>query len=167
VSCAGNAAWIFMWHYELIAASLACMLVIMGGLLAVYVRLNAAPPASFIEHVCVHLPFSLYVGWITTAMLANLAALFFDLGVYPFGLARDDWAILTVVTATGIYAAAGVRTGDAVYTAVFAWASLGIVLQTLEISRPVRLAAAAGCAVALVVSGASLLRGRRYSLRSR
>jgi hypothetical protein len=115
-----------------------------------------------VERVCLDLPFSLYAGWITTAMLANLAALFFDLGVYPFGLARDEWAILTVVTATGIYAAGGVRTGDAVYTAVFAWASLGIVLQTLEISNPVRLAAAAGCAVALVVTAVSLVGGRRY-----
>jgi hypothetical protein len=160
VSCAGNAAWIFMWHYELIAASLACMLVILGGLLLVYVRLNRQAPASFAERACVDASFSLYLGWISTATLANLAALFFDLGVYPFNLAMDEWAILTVVTATGIYAAAGVRTGDAIYTAVFAWACLGIVLQTLEITQAVRLAAAAGSAVALVVTAASLLRGR-------
>lgn len=162
LSCVANAAWIFMWHYELIAASLACMLVILGALLVAYVRLNAQPPASFAERACVDLPFSLYLGWITTATLANLAALFFDIGAYPFGLAMDEWAILTVVTATGIYAAAGVRTGDATYTAVFAWASLGIVLQTLQTSQPVRLAAAAGCAVALVATAVSLLRGRRY-----
>ena len=161
-SCAGNVAWIFAWHFELIAASLACMLVILGSLLVVYVRLNGSPPGSLAERACVDLPFSLYLGWITTATLANLGALFFDLGVYPFGLAMDEWAILTVVAATGIYAAAGVRTGDAVYTAVFAWAALGIVLQTLEISQPVRLAAAAGCAVAVVVTVVSLVSGRRY-----
>jgi hypothetical protein len=50
----------------------------------------------------------------------------------------------------------GVRTQDAVYTAVFLWASLGIVLQTLQISDPVRLAAAAGCAVMLVVTAVSV-----------
>jgi hypothetical protein len=161
-SCVGNAAWIFAWHFELIAASLGCMLVILGSLLVAYVRLNAEPPASFAERARVDLPFSLYLGWITTATLANLAALFFDLGVYPFNLGMDEWAILTVVAATGIYAAAGVRTGDAVYTAVFAWASLGIVLQALEISQPVRLAAAAGCAVAVVVTAVSLAGGRRY-----
>ena len=48
------------------------------------------------------------------------------------------------------------------YTAVFAWASLGIVLQTLETDRSVRLAAAAGCAVAAVVSLVSLVQGRKY-----
>lgn len=163
LSCAGNAAWIFAWHYELIAASLACMLAILGGLIAAYVRLNGQPPATRAERICVDAPFSLYLGWITTATLANLAALFFDLDAYPFGLAMDEWAILTVVAATGIYAAAGVRTRDAIYTAVFAWAALGIVLQTLPTSEPVRLAAAAGCAVAVVVSVVSLLQGgRRY-----
>jgi hypothetical protein len=151
-----------MWHYEQILASLACMLVLLGGLVVVYLRLQAAQPASRSERLCVDLPFSLYLGWITTATLANLAAWFFAVNAYPFRLPRDEWAILTVVAATAIYTAVGVRTRDAVYTMVFAWASLGIVLQTLPIERPVRLAAAAGCAVAVFLSLVSLAQGRRY-----
>ncbi|MCK6371503.1 MAG: tryptophan-rich sensory protein [Gammaproteobacteria bacterium] len=160
----GNALWIFMWHYELIAASLACMLLILGSLIVAYVRLYATPPRSTTERLCVDFPFSLYLGWITTATLANLAAWFYDLQTWPFGLAMEEWALLTVVTAAAIYTAVGVRTGDAIYTLVFAWASLGIVQQTLPISAPVRLAAAAGCAVAAVVTAVSLVgagRGRR------
>ena len=166
-SCAGNVAWIFMWHYERLFWSFMCMLAIVGSLVAIYVRLSAEQPISRAERVCVDLPFSLYLGWITTATLANLAAWFFDLNVYPFNLAMDEWAILTVVTATAIYTAVGVRTGDALYTAVFAWASLGIVLQTLEIEHPVRLAAAAGCAIAVVVTLVSLVQGRRYGRPAR
>lgn len=157
VSCVANAAWIFMWHYELIAASFVLMVALLLSLLLVYVRLGHAAPSSRRERWCVDMPFSLYLGWITTATLANLAAWFYDLGVYPFGLAMEEWALLTVVTATGIYSAAGVQTRDAVFTAVFAWASLGIVLQTLPTSAAVRFAAAAGCAVAVVVTLVSLL----------
>ncbi len=160
VSCIANAAWIFMWHYGYIAASFALMAVLLGSLLVVYVRLRATAPASTAERVCVDMPFSLYFGWITTAILANLAAWFYDLRLYPFNLPMDDWAILTVVTATAIYTAVGVRTRDAIYTAVFAWASLGIVLQTLETSHAVRLAAAAGCAVMVVVTAVSLVTQR-------
>lgn len=162
-SCVANAAWIFVWHYEQLLASVACMLAILVSLLVVYVRLWATgPPATLAERLCVDLPFSLYLGWISTATLANVAAWLFAIDVYPFALARDEWALLTVVAATAIYTAVGVRTGDAVYTAVFAWAALGIVLQTLEISAPVRLAAAAGVAVALVVTIVSLVQGRQY-----
>jgi hypothetical protein len=151
-SCLANIAWIFLWHYGHILASLGVMLVLLGSLIVVYVRLKTVPASTVAERVCVDMPFSLYFGWITTATLANLAAWFFAVNVYPFGLAMDDWAILTVVAATAIYTAVGVRTRDVIYTTVFAWASLGIVLQTLETSHAVRLAAAAGCAVMIVVT---------------
>jgi hypothetical protein len=158
-SCVGNAVWIFMWHYELIGASLACMLVILVSLVVVYLQLFASEPRELAERWCMDAPFSLYLGWITTATLANFATWFYDLQRWPFDLAMEEWALLTVVAATAVYTAIGVRTGDAIYTLVFVWAALGIVLQTLEISAAVRLAAAAGCAVALVVSFAAAAGG--------
>lgn len=156
ISAVANAVWIFMWHYGRIFESLLLMLVLLASLLFIYVRLRSKPASGLTERLCVDAPFSLYFGWITTAALANLAAWFYDIGTYPFDVPMDDWAILTVVTATAVYTAVGVRTHDAVYTGVFAWASLGIVLQTLEISHAVRLAAAAGCAVMVVVTLVSL-----------
>jgi hypothetical protein len=164
--CVANAVWIFMWHNQRIGASLVLMLVLLASLVYVYVRLRATAPGSLGERFSVDVPFSLYFGWITTATLANLAAWFFDLRRYPFDLAMDEWAVLTVVTATAVYTAMGVRTRDAVYTAVFVWASLGIVLQTLPISTPVRLAAAAGCASVAVVTLVSLLQGPGRPVRS-
>lgn len=157
LSCIANGLWIFMWHYGRILESFVLMLVILGCLISIYVRLRSTlPPASLAERLCVDAPFSLYFGWITTATLANLAAWFFALKTWPFGLPMDDWALLTVVTATAVYTAMGVRTQDAIYTGVFLWASLGIVLQTIATSEPVRLAAAAGCAVMLVVTVVSV-----------
>lgn len=163
VSCVANAVWIYMWHHTRILESFLLMLILLGSLAFIYVRLRATPASSLTERLCVDAPFSLYLGWITTATLANLAALFFELKVYPFELPMDDWAILTVVTATVIYTAIGVKTGDAVYTAVFCWASLGIVLQTLETSHAVRLAAAAACVSMVVVSLVSILQARGRS----
>ena len=160
VSCAANAVWIFMWHYGLIVASLAFMLLLLGSLIAVYVSLRSTASLSFGERLCVDMPFSLYLGWITTATLANLAAWFYDVKRYPFDLPMDDWAIITVVVATAIYTAVGVRTRDAIYTAVFAWAAAGIVLQTLPTTQAVRLAAAAGCAVAALVTLTSAVQRR-------
>lgn len=163
--CVANGLWIFMWHYGRILESLILMLVLLASLIFIYVRLRTSPAHSFSERLCVDAPFSLYFGWISTATLANLAAYFFEIGTWPFGLPMDDFALLTVVTATAIYTAMGVRTHDVIYTLVFCWASLGIVLQTLETSHAVRLAAAAACAVMVVVSAVSLLSGRVASTR--
>lgn len=166
LSCVANALWIFMWHYGRIFESLILMLVLLASLIFIYVRLRATPASSLAERLCVNAPFSLYFGWISTAVLANLAAWFFELKTWPFGLPMEDWAILTVVTATAIYTAMGVKTRDVLYTAVFGWASLGIVLQTLETSHAVRLSAVAACAVMVVVSVVSILPGRAPSRRS-
>jgi hypothetical protein len=163
LSCVANAAWIFMWHYGLILASLTLMLVILGCLIFIYLRLRSSSASSGSERLCVDAPFSLYVGWITTASLANLAAWFHAIGTWPFDLPMDDWALLTVVTATAIYTAMGVKTRDVIYVLVFGWASLGIVLQTLETSHAVRLAAAAACAVTLVVTAVCVFSPRSAS----
>ena len=166
LSCVANAIWIFMWHYGFILASLVLMLVILGCLIFIYMRLRSTVASSWAERLCVDAPFSLYFGWITTASLANLAAWFYAIDVWPFGLPMEDWALLTVVTATAICTAMGVKTHDVIYVLVFGWASLGIVLQTLETSHAVRLAAAAACAVILVVTVASAFSTRIASSRS-
>jgi tryptophan-rich sensory protein len=148
VSCAANALWIIVWHYRQILASLIVMLVLLASLALVYLRLRRSQPRTFAERACLDWPVSLYFGWITTATIVNLSAWFFDRGAYPFGLSMDEWALVSVTVAIGTFAAVGVRNRDPIYVAVFAWASLGIVLQRLEISAAVRTAAAAACAVA-------------------
>lgn len=165
VSCIANAIWIFMWHYGYILASLVLMLALLASLVVIYVRLRRTAALSFGERLCTDMPFSLYLGWITTATLANLAAWFYEAKAYPFNLPMDDWAIITVVFATAIYTAVGVRTRDAIYTAVFAWAAAGIVLQTLPTTQAVRLAAATGCVVAVLVTLTSAVQRRPVARR--
>jgi hypothetical protein len=163
-SCAANAAWIFLWHYQQILASLAVMLVLLASLTVVYVRLRRTPARSAGERWCVDLPFSLYLGWITTATIANFGAWRFDVGAYPFGLLMDEWALVSVALATAVYVGVGTLTRDPLYVAVFAWAALGIVYQTLEISEPVRIVAATACtAVSLLTAALIIDRARARS----
>ncbi len=162
-SCAANIAWIFLWHYRQVGASVVAMLALLAALVVVYRRLRRQPASSTWERVVVDGTFSLYIGWITTATLANFGAWFFALGAYPFGLTMDEAAIVTVVLATAVYVALGTWTADPLYTAVFVWASIGIIYGTAAITSPVRLAAAAGCAAAALVTALSI--ARRVSSR--
>jgi hypothetical protein len=144
LNAAGNAAWIFAWHYRLVALSVAIMLLILGTLLVIFLRLRrlAAPTAA--EFLCVDGVFAVYFGWITTATLVNLATLFFDLGWYPFGLGMDEWALATVCAATAIYVWMGAVTRNAAYCAVFVWAAVGVFLGEEQVTEPVRIAALCG-----------------------
>ncbi len=158
VSCVANISWIFLWHYRFVGASVIAMLLLLASLVVIYLQLRRQPALPGLQRVLVDGTFSLYLGWITTATFANLGAWFFALGDWPFGTAMDEWAIVTVVLATGIYIAAGMWTADAVYTAVFVWAALGIVYRASGITESVQLAAATGAAAVAAVTVLSAVR---------
>lgn len=149
LNAAANAAWILAWHWRQVALSFAIMLVILGTLIAIFLRLRALPRPTLRERLVVDAPFSLYFGWITTATIANLGALLYVVGRYPLGLAMDEWAVASVGLALAIYAWMGAVTRDSVYSAVFVWAALGIALKPAGVTAPVRVLAGTGV-VALI-----------------
>ncbi len=141
LSAAANIAWIFAWHYRQVGLSLAVMLVLLGSLIAIYRRLRSSPAQGWKQRLLVDAPFRVYLGWISTAVIANLGAVFFSQQYYPFGLTMDQWAVVSVTTALAIYVWVGVVTRDALYCAVFIWASLGIFYRPSGITEPVKLVA--------------------------
>lgn len=166
VSCAANVGWILLWHDQRVGASVLAMLVLLASLVVIRARLRRQPAGPLLDKVAVDGTFSLYLGWITTAMLANLGTWFHAIGRYPFGISMDQWALVTVVLATAIYVAVGTWTADPVFTAVFVWAALGIVDRSAGITDPVRLAAAAGGSAVAVVTLISVAR-RLPGMRAR
>lgn len=144
INALGNAAWIFVWHYRLVAISVAVMLVILATLIVIFVRLQRLSAPTITEFLCVDGVFAIYFGWITSATLINVATLFFDLQWYPFGLSMDQWALATVCAATGIYVWMGAVTRNAAYCAVFVWAAVGIYSGEPTVSEPVRIVALSG-----------------------
>ena len=66
IASLANIVWIFLWHYEVFPGTMAVMLVLLGALMTIYLRLGInkfkVPSA---ERWAVHVPFSIYLGWIT------------------------------------------------------------------------------------------------------
>jgi hypothetical protein len=164
VNAAGNAAWIFAWHYRLVALSVAIMLLILATLIAIFIRLRRLGSPSAAEFLCVDGVFAIYFGWITTATLVNFATLFFDLGWYPFGLSMDQWALATVCAAGAIYVWMGAVTRNAAYCAVFVWAAVGVYLGGAQVTGPVRIAALTGAVTVLACLVWALFMPRQRAL---
>jgi hypothetical protein len=141
-----NVSWIFCWHYRQVALSFVAMIVILATLIAIYISLRRTPATGWRQRLLVDAPFSLYLGWISAATLLNLAAVFYSRGQYPFELAMDQWALISVATAVAIYAWVSALTRDPIYGGVFVWAALAIAAKPDGISEPVRLVALAGAA---------------------
>jgi hypothetical protein len=90
LSCVANIAWLFCWHYNQFALSVVVMLALLGLLIAIYLRLEiGVKSVSTVEKWMVNIPFSVYLGWITVATIANITDLLYYIGWNGWGLAPE------------------------------------------------------------------------------
>jgi len=134
ISCMANIGWIFAWHYEIVPLSLVLMLVILGSLITIYLRLRIGKSdATRIEKYLVHLPFSVYLGWITIATIANVTALLVDVNWNAFGLGEQFWAVAVIIVGIAIALSILFTRKDIFYCLVVDWALLGILIKRLAV----------------------------------
>jgi hypothetical protein len=122
-----NSAWIFLWHYELFVGTLAAMLVLLASLVATYRGLGIGDmKVSKSEIWAVRIPFSIYLGWITVATVANVTDVLDYLRWNTFGLAAQTWFLIVLVVVLGICTLISLRRRDVAYILVILWALVGI-----------------------------------------
>jgi hypothetical protein len=151
----GNAAWLVAWHYERVGISVAIMLFLLGSLLVLYGRLGVGERAvSRGERYFVHLPISVYLGWITVATIANITALLVDVGWDGFGLGAQLWTIVLIGVAVGITLLMIQARRDVAFSGVVVWALLGILIRRLSTDPdplyPVLITAILGIGIVLI-----------------
>ncbi|NCC72436.1 MAG: hypothetical protein EOM06_03485 [Sphingobacteriia bacterium] len=132
VSCLANIAWIFAWHHELIWFSLLLILGLLGSLLMIYYFLGAGRRIiSRKEHFFVHVPFSIYLGWVSVAVIANMSVLLVDINWGKFGLSDVFWTVVMVVVASLLGVFALLSRKDYFFSLVIVWALFGIISKRL------------------------------------
>jgi hypothetical protein len=137
LASAANIGWIFLWHYRRVSASLAVMLVLLASLAAIYLRLGiGAGAASWRQRLLVHLPFSVYLGWITVATIANVTVLLVHVGWNRFGASEELWTVVVLIAAALITLAVLFTRNDLFYALVILWAFLGILIKRRAVDSP-------------------------------
>lgn len=163
----GNMVWIFLWHYQLVGASVLVMLVMLVSLILIYRKLQIGKNKSKKREVfLVHINFSIYLGWISIATIANITA--FLVAIDWDGLGIDPaWWTVGVISVGVLLALAYIAIyKDIFYALVVDWALLGIYLnstaQGAVTERPVISATVIGMIVVTFFVIATLARGRVY-----
>ncbi|MCB2178443.1 tryptophan-rich sensory protein [bacterium] len=127
ISCAANSAWIVMWHYEYFPATMLAMVVILVSLIGVFINLkndlsfSSGAPLWFAT-----VPFSIYLGWISVATIANASQLLVSRGWDGWGIAPDTWAAIMIVIAGALGIGMALRFSAVAYNLVLIWAFIGI-----------------------------------------
>ena len=122
-----NAAWLFCWHYNLFGLSVLVMLTLLGLLIASYLRLNVAKtPVTTAEKWCVDIPFSVYLGWISVATIANITDWLYSVNWTGFGITPQSWAVIMLIVASLLGLLVTLSRRDSGFAFVLVWSFAGI-----------------------------------------
>jgi benzodiazapine receptor len=125
-----NVVWLFLWQFEYLSLSVAVMFLLLATLIAIYLRLNIGKSkVALPEKLVVHVPFSVYLGWITIASIANVSVALVSMNWDGFGISQETWAILIIAIALLITLLVIATRKDVAYGLVIIWALLGIAVK--------------------------------------
>lgn len=125
-----NSMWIFLWHYEQFVGTLGTMLILLATLIAVYLRLGIGQTkVSAGETWTVRVPFSIYLGWITVATVANVSDVLDYLKWDRFGISSAAWMVVVLAAVLVIAGLMNFLRRDVAYAAVILWALAGIAVK--------------------------------------
>lgn len=122
VAAVANVSWILAWHYRMVWLSVAVMVVLLFSLIRLYLATRSAEWFH-------RLPVSVYLGWITVALIANLTALLVHLNFSVSPLWETIWAMVMMTVAVVLTTLLRFRFNDPWYQLVTLWAIYGIYMK--------------------------------------
>ena len=158
-----NIAWLFLWQFEYLSLSVVLMFLLLATLIAIYLRLNVGKlEVPLREKLAVHVPFSVYLGWITIASIANVSVTLVSVGWDGFGISQETWATLILIVALLITLLVIATRKDVAYGLVIIWALVGIAVKQSGYSNIVMIAEASAIITAIAMGASILLMRSRH-----
>ena len=143
----GNCAWVFLWLYEYTGLSTIAMAFILLALVILGLKTNTDQTLT----KWIVWPVSIYLGWITVALAANVSAYLAKIN-FEFLLSDAQWATVLIFVATGIYVLIVRRVKLKLAALVGTWAFVAIASKQWDVEVMVQLSALL-CAACLLLLG--------------
>ena len=158
-----NAAWILAAEGDLIWLTVAIILVLLLVLCRIVVLLHRTPSPGWLEALVVDGTLGLYLGWVTVATVANIAAALADSRFDGGPLSPEVWAVVLCVAVAVIGSLLALRLGGRLApTLAIAWGLAWIAVGRSAGEPESQVTAVAAIAAAVVVVLVTLLaRARR------
>lgn len=124
ISNLANTAWIFGWHYRMIAITALLIIVVLYSVMRIIFQLKSGENRLF--GVSQRLPYEIYGGWLLVATVANITTLLVDVSFGGFGISEVIYMLLILAVAWLIVSATVVRLRSFAIGLVLLWAYGGI-----------------------------------------
>lgn len=130
ISCILNIVWIYFWHQKDLLMAMIMIVLLLLSLIITYIKLGVGvyhPTKKVLFRV--DLPFSVYLGWVSVATIANVASYLNASNWNGFDLPDTWWAVLMVIV-TGVITLIVVgRRNDVFFGFTIIWALSGIYIK--------------------------------------
>lgn len=128
-SCILNIAWLFSWHYQMFFISLVIMFALLLNLILIYLRVNGKSNYLRKRNYLVTLPFSIYLGWIMVASIANTSIYLISVNWNRFGFSDVFWTNIMLLVALFLFSLFVYLRKDIFVMMVYIWATFGILYK--------------------------------------
>jgi hypothetical protein len=150
IACIAQCAWIYLFLDRLFPLSNLAMLGILVPLMVMYQRLEIGQErVSRQERWFIHLPISIYLGWISVAAIVNVAIGLYSLKWDGWGIAPSVWTVVMMTIAGIIAAVISLQRHDTAYVLVIVWALVAIAIR--QANTPLIMMTGWGLAISLMV----------------
>lgn len=138
ISCIANSFWVIAWLYDYTGLTVLIMVLLLFSLLRIIVTLNMEREnASMKKMVFVRWPFSIYSGWVSVALIANIAAWLTKIGWEGFGITEITWTIIMISIAGVLNLFITWARNMRLFALVGAWALIAIAIANREVTQSV------------------------------
>ena len=161
-----NALWVYVFGLEAFISTLPIMVVLVYTTVVAYRKLEIGRADLGRWERLLHIPFSIYLGWLTVATVANVAAALIAAGWNGFGIGAEVWALVMLLVGAGlaVFLYRGFNR-DVVIPLVYLYAYVGIIVRYSD--EPLVLAGAAvGALIVAAVAARHFLSSRQAVLKT-
>lgn len=160
-----NAAWILSVQFDLLWASVPIIVLLLIVLIRAFRLTLATRPSNVVDAIVTDGTVGLYLGWVTIATVANVAAVLTAAGFRGFSLSPDLWGVLLIAVAGVIGVGLALYGRGRLAPTVslcwgIAWVAVGRLTGDL-VSVPTAVTAIAAVAVILLVTIAARIKAPR------
>lgn len=132
LSCVANISWIFAWHNQKVFLSVLVMLAFLVILIVIADKVWLGKKLwTWSDKLLVQVPFSLYLGWISVATIANISTWLVNIQRSMRGLSPVLWTMIVIVVASILALIALWKKYNIIFALVVIWAFVWIIFKTL------------------------------------
>lgn len=151
IACLAQIAWVYLFTLQLFWLSVIAMLAILISLIGAYLQLEIGTRGSREFKWLVHIPFSIYLGWISVATIVNIASALYISNWNGWGISPLGWTVIMLLIGAAIASVVALQRADIAFTLVFVWAYVAIAVRHLSLNNPVISITAVVAAIVLAV----------------